>query len=71
MSDFAGPTDLTFNRGPIADPQAFARDASAGLRSGASADEVLARAETDDAPFTESEELRAWVAQGLDELSGD
>ena len=29
MSDFAGPTDLTFNSGPIADPQAFARDASA------------------------------------------
>ena len=149
MSDFAGPTDLTFNRGPIADPQAFARDASAaswlflcgeefaamgqgmsyasvqeavpesvnivsdppremdmelarqqvavldslprptlvtcragprssavvylysGLRSGATADEVLARAEADDAPFTKSEELRAWVAQGLDELSGD
>jgi len=149
MSDFAGPTDLTFNRGPIADPQAFARDASAaswlflcgeefaameqgmsyasaqdavpesvnivsdppremdmelarqhvaaldslprptlvtcragprssavvylysGLRSGATADEVLTRAEADDAPFTKSEELRAWVAQGLDELSGD
>ena len=149
MSDFDGPTDLTFNRGPVRDPQAFARDASAaswlylcgeefaameqgmsyasvqdavpesvnivsdppremdmelarkhvaaldalprptlvtcragprssavvylysGLRSGASADEVLTRADADDAPFTKSEELRAWVAQGLDELSAE
>src|SRR4051812_32925555 len=29
MSDFAGPEGLTFNHGPIADPEAFARDASA------------------------------------------
>jgi hypothetical protein len=149
MPEFSGPTDLTFNRGPIRDPHAFAKDASAaswlylcgeefaameqgmsyesvqdavpeslnivsdppremdmelarqhvaaldslprptlvtcragprssavvylyaGLRSGASAEEVLARAEADNAPFTQSEELRAWVAQGLDELSAN
>ena len=41
----------------------------AGLRAGATADEVLARAEADDAPFCGSDELRAWVARGLDELS--
>jgi hypothetical protein len=41
----------------------------AGLRAGAMADDVLSRAEADDAPFARSEELRAWVAQGLDELS--
>ena len=147
MADFDGPKGLTFNRGPIADPQAFAREASAaswlflcgeefaamdggmsyasvqaavpesanivsdpprvldmdlarrhvealdtlprptlvtcragprssalvylyaGLRSGATADEVLARAETDDAPFTHDEGLKAWVTQGLDELT--
>jgi protein tyrosine phosphatase (PTP) superfamily phosphohydrolase (DUF442 family) len=147
MADFESPTDLKFNRAPIADPQAFARDASAaswlflcgdefaameqgmsyasveeavpesmnivsdppremtmdlarehvaaldslprptlvtcragprssavvylysGLRSGASADEVLARAEADRAPFVQSEELKAFVAQGLDELA--
>jgi hypothetical protein len=141
------PTDITFNRGLIADPDAFARDANAaswlylcgeqfaemdggmsyddvqaavsesvnivsdpprvldtdlareqaaaldqlprptlvtcrtgprssalvylyaGLRQGATADEVLARAEADDAPFARSEELRAWVAQNLDALS--
>src|SRR3954469_6760793 len=29
MDDFAGPEGLMFNRGPIKDPTAFARDASA------------------------------------------
>jgi len=147
MTDFEGPKDLTFNRGLIADPEAFARDADAvswlflcgeefaameggmsyanveaavgesanvvsdpprvldmdlaraqvaaldelprptlvtcrtgprssalcylyaGLRAGVAADAVLARAEADDAPFVGSDELRAWVVQGLDELS--
>jgi hypothetical protein len=41
----------------------------AGLRAGASADEVLARAEADDAVFCSTDELKAWVAQGLEELS--
>lgn len=147
MADFEGPRDLTFNRGLITDPEAFARDANAaswlflcseefaameggmsyasvkaavaesanivsdppqvldmdlarqhvaaldqlprptlvtcrtgprssavvylyaGLRAGAAADEVLARAEADDAPFSGSDDLKAWVVQGLDELS--
>jgi hypothetical protein len=144
---FETPAGLTYNRGPIADPAAFARDASAaswlflcgeefaaidggmsyadvqaavpesvnivsdppremtmdlarrqidaldqlprptavtcragprssalvylysGLRSGAPADEVVARAEVDNAPFAQNEELKAWVRQGLDELA--
>ena len=41
----------------------------AGLKSGSSADEVLRQADEDGAPFTRSDELRAWVRQGLDELS--
>ena len=147
MAEFESPTDLKFNRGPIADPEAFASDADAaswlylcgeefaameggmsyasveaavpesvnivsdppreldmdlarrhiaaldelprptlvtcragprssavvylyaGLRSGASADDVLARAEADGAPFAGSDELKAFVRQGLDELS--
>jgi hypothetical protein len=147
MAEFEGPRDLTHNRGLIADPEAFAREAGAaswlylcgedfasmeggmsyasvqaavgesenivsdppreldmdlarqhmaaldrlprptlvtcrtgprssaaiylyaGLRAGASADEVLERAEADGAPFAGSDELRAWVAQGLAELS--
>ena len=40
----------------------------AGLRAGAAADEVLARAEADGAPFAGSDDLKAWVARGLDEL---
>ena len=146
MAGFEGPVDLTFNRGLIADPETFARDASAaswlflcgdefaatdggmsyadvqaavpdsanvisdpprvmdmvlarqhvaaldrlprptlvtcrtgprssaavylyaGLRAGAPADEVLARAEADGAPFVAFDELKAWVVQGLDEL---
>ena len=147
MADFESPTDLKFNRGLIADPEAFASDANAaswlflcgeefaaieggmsyadvqaavpesvnivsdpprvldtdlarqqvaaldqlprptlvtcrtgprssalvylyaGLRAGATADAVLARAEADDALFTRSDELKGWVAQSLDELS--
>jgi hypothetical protein len=148
VTEFESPTDLTFNRGLISDPDAFAREAGAaswlylcgeefaameggmsyadvqaavpasanvisdpprvldmdlarrqvaaldelprptlvtcrmgprssavvylyaGLRAGASPEEVLARAEADAAPFAGSEELRAWVAQGLGELAG-
>ena len=147
MAEFESPTEFKFNRGLIADPEAFARDANAaswlflcgeefaaveggmsyasvqaavaesanivsdpprvldmelarqhvaaldqlprptlvtcrtgprssaviylyaGLKAGAAADEVLARAEADGAPFVGSDELKAWVAQGLDELS--
>ena len=147
MADFQSPTGLKHNRGLIADPEAFAREASAaswlflcgeefaemeggmsyasvqaavaesanvvsdpprvldmdlarqhvaaldklprptlvtcrtgprssaviylyaGLRARATADEVLARAEADGAPFAGSDELKAWVTQGLDELS--
>jgi hypothetical protein len=41
----------------------------AGLRAGAGPDEVLAHAEAAGAPFAGSDELKAWVTQGLDELS--
>lgn len=147
MADFQSPADLPYNREPIADPEAFAREAGAaswlylcgeefaameggmsydsvrgvvpesanvvsdpprvldmdlarrhvealdalprptlvtcrkgprssavvylyaGLKAGATPDEVLARAEADEAPFAGSDELRAWVAQGLEELA--
>lgn len=41
----------------------------AGLHSGAPAEDVFACAEADDAPFMQSDELRAWVASGLEQLS--
>ena len=43
----------------------------AGLRAGASADEVLARADADDAPFAGVDALRDFVRQGLAELATD
>ena len=146
MADFALPEDLTFNRGPIEDPEAFARDAHAaswlylcgdewatmdggmsyeqvqeavpeserivsdtpepldvdavrehlaaldrlprptlitcrtgprssaiaylwaGLQSGAPADEVLAAADADGAPFAPMPPLRDLVTRGIAEL---
>src|SRR3954447_5385815 len=39
-----------------------------GLKEDASAEDVVARAEVDGAPFAQSDELKAWVVQGLSEL---
>jgi len=41
----------------------------AGLSAGAAAEDVLACADADDAPFVRSEELRAWITEGLAQLS--
>jgi hypothetical protein len=60
------PTLVTCRTGPRSSAVVYLY---AGLRAGAAADQVLARAEADDAPFTRSDDLKAWVAQGLDELS--
>jgi len=60
------PTLVTCRTGPRSSALVYLY---AGLRAGATADEVLARAEEDDAPFTASDDLKAWVAQGLRELS--
>lgn len=43
----------------------------AGLEAGASADEVLARAEADGAPFVGMEDCRAFVREGLEALAPD
>jgi protein tyrosine phosphatase (PTP) superfamily phosphohydrolase (DUF442 family) len=59
------PTLVTCRTGPRSSALIYLY---AGLRSGASAKDVLARAEADDAPFAGSDELRAWVSQGLAEL---
>ena len=55
MTDFETPTDLIY--------------LYAGLRAGVSAEAVLARAEADDAAFLKSDDLRTWVATGLEQLS--
>ena len=65
LDDLPRPTLVTCRAGPRSSALAYLY---AGLKSGASADEVIAKAEADRAPFTGSDELKAWVRQGLDEL---
>jgi hypothetical protein len=60
------PTLVTCRTGPRSSALIYLY---AGLRAGASAEDVLVRAETDDAPWVRSDELRAWVAEGLEQLS--
>jgi hypothetical protein len=60
------PTLVTCRTGPRSSALIYLY---AGLKSGASADDVLVRAETDDAPWARSDELRAWVTDGLEQLS--
>jgi hypothetical protein len=59
------PTLVTCRVGPRSSALVYLY---AGLKAGAAADEVMRQAEADDAPFAKSNELRAWVAQGLEEL---
>lgn len=66
LDDLPRPTLVTCRTGPRSSALVYLY---AGLRSGASADQVLAQAEADGAPFVQAEPLRAWVAQGLTELS--
>jgi protein tyrosine phosphatase (PTP) superfamily phosphohydrolase (DUF442 family) len=60
------PTLITCRTGPRSSAIAYLY---AGLQAGASAEEVLAAAAADAAPFTQMEPLRRFVAQGLDELA--
>ena len=66
LDELPRPTLVTCRTGPRSSAVVYLY---AGLKAGATADEVLARAEADGAPFAGSDELKAWVAQGLDELS--
>jgi hypothetical protein len=59
------PTLVTCRTGPRSSALIYLY---AGLRDGASAQEVLARGEADEAPWAQSPELRAWVTEGLAEL---
>jgi hypothetical protein len=59
------PTLVTCRTGPRSSALVYLY---AGLQERDPADEVIACAEADGAPFAGSDELKAWVAQGLDEL---
>jgi hypothetical protein len=60
------PTLVTCRTGPRSSALIYLYS---GLQAGASAEDVFTRAEADDATFLESDELRAWVADGLAQLS--
>lgn len=65
LAELPRPTLVTCRSGPRSSALVYLY---AGLRQGASADEVIAQAESDEAPFTRSDELKDWVRQGLSEL---
>lgn len=66
LEELPRPTLVTCRTGPRSSALVYLY---AGLRSGASAESVLARAEADGAPFMQAEPLKAWLVQGLAELS--
>jgi hypothetical protein len=66
LDELPRPTLVTCRRGPRSSAVAYLY---AGLKAGASADEVIARARADGAPFAGSDELEDWLRQGLSELS--
>jgi hypothetical protein len=66
LDELPRPTLVTCRTGPRSSAVVYLY---AGLKAGASVGEILARAEADNAPFCGSEDLKAWVAQGLEELS--
>jgi hypothetical protein len=66
LDDLPRPTLVTCRTGPRSSALVYLYS---GLRAGASADDVIARAEADASPWAQSDELKAWVRQGIDELA--
>lgn len=66
LDELPRPTLVTCRKGPRSSAVIYLY---AGLKAAATPEEVLARAEADGALFAGSEELRAWVKQGLEELA--
>jgi hypothetical protein len=62
LDELPRPTLVTCRAGPRSSALVYLY---AGLRAGATADEVLARADADDAPFAGNAELRDLVRRGL------
>ena len=61
------PTMITCRTGPRASAVAYMY---AGLRSGASPDDVVAAAERDGAPFTANPLFKVWVRESMESLRG-
>ena len=66
LDDLPRPTLVTCRTGPRSSALIYLY---AGLRAGASADDVLACAEAEGAPWARNDELRGWVADCFDQLA--
>lgn len=62
LDNLPRPTLVTCRTGPRSAALIYLY---AGLRAGVSPEDVLARADADDAPFVRSQELRTWITEGL------
>jgi hypothetical protein len=65
LDELPRPTLVTCRTGPRSSALVYLYS---GLQAGATADQVLARAQADGAPFIEAEPLKAWLVQALAEL---
>jgi hypothetical protein len=65
LDDLPRPTMVSCRTGPRASAVAYMY---AGLKAGASTDEVLAAAEKDNAPFCASAEYKEWVRTSIETL---
>jgi protein tyrosine phosphatase (PTP) superfamily phosphohydrolase (DUF442 family) len=65
LDNLPRPTLVTCRTGPRSSAVIYLY---AGLRAGATEQDVIDQAQTDGAPFLQSDELVAWVKQGLAEL---
>ena len=68
LDDLPRPTLVTCRAGPRASAVAYMY---AGLRTGASPDEVLEEAERVDAPFCKFDDYKAWVRSTIDALRAE
>jgi hypothetical protein len=66
LDELPRPTLVTCRTGPRSSAVIYLY---AGLKAGATIDELVARAEADGEPWVKSDEYKAWVAQGLEELA--
>jgi hypothetical protein len=65
LDDLPRPTLVTCRTGPRSSALIYLYT---GVRAGATPEDVIARGEADGAPWVQSDELKAWVIQGLAEL---
>ena len=65
LDELPRPTLVTCRAGPRSSAVAYLY---AGLRAGASAEEILAEAERANAPFSKHDDLKAWLATTLEAL---